>query len=267
MVKKDSTMPVQKNPDFIEIRLLEEYRELGLCWKHDDELLSKLTAVLLPLSVAALTLPYLKNGTPKLFAAVGGLVLMTYWFITACLCTRRIDVWFSRMRKIERILGLHSHRSYYGKRVPEVPQIINPELKFRRLRLCGFALRGIIDKKLREQRFQLLGKSINKKSSFRVLRLRIFQLYVVITLFIMYDIKVEAINPGFIQSIRALFHTKVEAAICTINLWPLFGLWSADEWILKLAFTVETLVFLFIAIFAFFGAKIVYHSCCDFPKK
>ena len=48
----------------IEKHILEEYRELGLCWRHDDEWFSKLTAVLLPLSIAALALPYL-NRSPK----------------------------------------------------------------------------------------------------------------------------------------------------------------------------------------------------------
>ena len=244
--------------------LLEEYRELGLCWRHDDELLSKLTAVLLPLSVAALTLPYLKNGTPKFFAVVGGLMLMAYWFITACLCMRRIDIWFSRIRQIERLLGLYSHLSYYRNRASEVPPIISPELKFRKLRLCGFVLRSIFNKKC----FQLLGKSIDEKFSFRVLRLRIFQLYVAITFFIiMLDIQVEAINPTFIQSVRVLFDEKVEAARWTIDLWPFFGLWSTDEWILKLGFTVEDFVFPFIAIIAFRGAEIIYRSTCPFPKK
>ena len=52
----------------IEKRLLEEYKELGLCWRHDDEVFGRLTAILLPLA-SALTLPYLKTGTPKLLAA------------------------------------------------------------------------------------------------------------------------------------------------------------------------------------------------------
>ena len=63
--------------------LLEEYKELGLSWRHDSESFSKLTAVLLPLSIAALTLPYLKAGTPKLLATVGGLMLMTFWFFSS----------------------------------------------------------------------------------------------------------------------------------------------------------------------------------------
>ena len=48
----------------VEERLMDEYREQGFCWRHDDEMLSRLTAVLLPLSIAALTLPYLKHGPP-----------------------------------------------------------------------------------------------------------------------------------------------------------------------------------------------------------
>ena len=51
--------------------LLEEYKELGLSWRHDSESLSKLTTVLLPLSIAALTLPYLKPAElPTLLAVI-----------------------------------------------------------------------------------------------------------------------------------------------------------------------------------------------------
>ena len=60
--------------------LLEEYREQSLFCRLDSELFSRLTAVLLPLAIAALTLPYLKPSTPKLLAALGGLMLMTFWF-------------------------------------------------------------------------------------------------------------------------------------------------------------------------------------------
>ena len=112
MVKKDSTMPVQKIPDFIEKRLLEEYRELGLCWRHDDEMFSKLTAVLLPLSIAALTLPYLRAEAPKLLAASGGLMLMTFWFFSYLIHKSRFEVRFRRIYEIECILGFDSHLKY-----------------------------------------------------------------------------------------------------------------------------------------------------------
>ena len=103
-------MSVKKIPDFIERRLLEEYREQGLCWRHDDEMFSRLTAVLLPLSIAALTLPYLKNGgVPKLLVASGGLMLMAFWFFSSESYEDRLNIRWSRIHQIEALLGLDSH--------------------------------------------------------------------------------------------------------------------------------------------------------------
>ena len=51
-------MLVQKIPDFIEKRVLEEYKELDLCWRHDDEVFSKLIAVLIPLSICIDLTPF-----------------------------------------------------------------------------------------------------------------------------------------------------------------------------------------------------------------
>lgn len=93
--------------------LLEEYKEQGFCWRNDDQTFSRLTAVLIPLSIAALTLPYLRNGTPKLLAASGGLLLMTFWILSSELHTRRLTIRFSRLHEIERILGLNSHLKYH----------------------------------------------------------------------------------------------------------------------------------------------------------
>ena len=131
MANKDSAMPGQKIPDFIEKRLLEEYRELGLCWRHDDEMFSKLTNVLFPLSIGALTLPYLKDGVPKLLAAVGGLTLMTFWFLSYLIHKRRFEIRFTRIHEIEWILGLDSHLKYERKSIKN-------KLKDQPLRYCVF---------------------------------------------------------------------------------------------------------------------------------
>ena len=103
--------------------LLEEYNELGLSWRHDSESFSKLTAVLLPLSIAALTLPYLKAGTPKLLAAVGGLMLMTFWFFSSLAYENRSYIRWSRMHEIERILGFDSHLRIDRERAKNVLKI------------------------------------------------------------------------------------------------------------------------------------------------
>ena len=103
--------------------LLEEYKELGLSWRHDSESFSKLTAVLLPLSIAALTLPYLKAGTPKLLATVGGLMLMTFWFFSSLAYENRSYIRWSRMHEIERILGFDSHLRIDRERAKNVLKI------------------------------------------------------------------------------------------------------------------------------------------------
>lgn len=125
-------MLVSKLPDFIENRLMEEYRELGLCWRHDDDWIAKLGAVLLPLSIAALTLPHLKQGAPNLLCAIGGLSLMTFWYLSSRICKRRFEIRFSRIHQIEGILGLDSHLRYKRKSAKKV-------LKHRRLRFWMFA--------------------------------------------------------------------------------------------------------------------------------
>lgn len=103
--------------------LLEEYRELGLSWRHDSESFSKLTAVLLPLSIAALTLPYLKAGSPKLLATVGGLMLMTFWFFSSLTYENRSNIRWSRMHEIEGILGFDSHLRIKRERVKSILKV------------------------------------------------------------------------------------------------------------------------------------------------
>ena len=113
--------------------LLEEYKEQSLCWRHDDDIFSKLTAVLFPLSIAALTLPYLKAGTPKLLAVVGGLMLMTFWFLSSRSFEHRSYIRFSRIHEIERILEFDSHLRIDRERTKSV-------LKGQRLRSWMFGL-------------------------------------------------------------------------------------------------------------------------------
>ena len=191
--------------------LLEEYRDQGLCWRHDDDVFAKLTAVLLPLSIAALTLPYFKDGVPKLLAASGGLTLMAFWILSSKLYSRRLKIRFSRIHEIERILGFDSHLRYDRKTNPKV-------WKAQLLRYCMFGV------------------------------------YLVTALSITCDIKVEATDPkvkiahSVAQFIRVSSNPKVETALWTIDLWPPFGLWSTDAWIIKLVITTETFAFLIIIV-------------------
>lgn len=98
---------------------------------------SKLTAVLLPLSIAALTLPYLKPGTPKLLCVVGGLMLMAFWFLTSKSYENRSHIRWSRIHEIERILAFDSHLRIKRERA-------NYALKGQRLRSWMFGLYLVI---------------------------------------------------------------------------------------------------------------------------
>ena len=199
-------MAMKKFPDFMEKRWLEEYREQGLCWRHDDEWFSKLTAVLLPLSIAALTLPYLKDGVPKLLAVVGGLMLMAFWFFSSCICTAKLRVRFSRIHDIERILGLDSHLRYDAVRGKGAER----------------------DKRvLKAQR----------------LRLGMFELYLVITLFVMCDIKVDAT----LQTVKVLT----------------FDVWTTDAWIIKLV--GDVVYFIIVVIVGLIGYCRYYKRCTSVP--
>ena len=117
--------------------LLEEYKEQSLCWRHDDDMFSKLTAVLFPLSIAALTLPYLKAGAPKLLCVVGGLMLMTFWFLLSRSYEHRSYIRWSRIHEIERILGFDSHLRIDREKAKNV-------LKGQRLRSWMFGLYLVI---------------------------------------------------------------------------------------------------------------------------
>ena len=95
--------------------LLAEYNELGHCWRHDDQLFSNLTAVLLPISVGGLTLPYLKDGIPKFPVAVGCAILMTFWYLSSLRYERRHRIRYERIHSIERLLGFDSHLKFDEK--------------------------------------------------------------------------------------------------------------------------------------------------------
>ena len=180
----------------IEKHLLEEYRDQGLCWRHDDEMFSKLTNVLLPLSIAALTLPYLKNGTPKLLCVVGGVMLMTFWFLSSQSYENRFHIRFSRIHEIERILGLDSHLRIKRERANNV-------------------LKG------------------------EHLRFWMFELYLLITVVIMLDIKMGA-TYGVEQFIRVFSDTKA----ATLQVWTIDVL-TTDVWLIKL---IELVVHLIIVV-------------------
>lgn len=95
----------------VETRLMEEYKEQGLCWRLDDEGSLKITAILFPLSIIALTLPYWKTVTnpPEVLFLAGGLMLVTFWFLIYQSYEDRLRIRWKRIHEIEWILRLDAH--------------------------------------------------------------------------------------------------------------------------------------------------------------
>ena len=200
--------------------LLEEYRDQGFCWRNDDQAFFKLTAVLLPLSIAALTLPYLRTGSPKLLAAAGGLLLMGYWILSSELHTRRLKIRFSRIQEIEWILGLDSHLKYHRETDEKV-------WKSQILRRCMFVAYLIV-------------------ALFVTCDIKVEPT----------DPKVK-IAHSVAQFIRVFSDPKVETALWTINLWPPFGLWSTDAGIAKLVITAEAILVGIVAALVYLAYRII----------
>ena len=113
----DSLFSLLKKLDCrVEEHLMEEYREQGLCWRLDDEGSLKITAILFPLSIAALTLPYLKPEVPKSLCIVGGLMLITFWFLIYQSYEDRLRIRWKRIHEIEWILRLDTHLMMHRER-------------------------------------------------------------------------------------------------------------------------------------------------------
>ena len=89
--------------------LLEQYRELCESWRHDDADFSRFTNICLPLSILALTAPYLKGDVPAWLTCGLGLVGMTYWFFMGLNYQHRFDIRWKRIHKIECRLGYDAH--------------------------------------------------------------------------------------------------------------------------------------------------------------
>lgn len=98
--------------------LLVEYEEIGRCWRHDDDIAVRLTAILLPLAVGALALALGYPLPPRLVIGLGGMLLMLFWFLYYVRVSARAVLRFGRAKEIERALGLHSHLGFDGPSTP-----------------------------------------------------------------------------------------------------------------------------------------------------
>ena len=96
--------------------LLESYKEQTASWKHEDNTLYKFGAVLLPVSFAALGIPYIEdvkalNQTVlEIISTSGGAILMTFWFAFVCSSHAKITTRFQIINQIERDWVIIGHK-------------------------------------------------------------------------------------------------------------------------------------------------------------
>ena len=99
-----------------ELYLIESYKEQTAAWKHEDNLLHRFTSVILPLSIAALALPYVQKDVPDMLATLGGLTLMTFWAFSCQIMQIKSNIRFSIIIEIERCWKVPGHKDFRGKR-------------------------------------------------------------------------------------------------------------------------------------------------------
>ena len=92
---------------------IEEYKEAGLDWRHDDQGFWRLTRLFLPLSFGALVLPYFEPLVPIWFCAIAGITLMSFWYVFFWQYAQRHRIRFKRMYQIEEMLGFNYHLKYH----------------------------------------------------------------------------------------------------------------------------------------------------------
>lgn len=96
--------------------LLESYKEQTASWKHEDDILYKFGAVLLPVSFIALGVPYIKDiKEPSLtmlevISTSGGMILMTFWFAFVCSSHSKISSRFQIINRIEENWEITGHK-------------------------------------------------------------------------------------------------------------------------------------------------------------
>ena len=96
--------------------LLESYKEQTASWKHEDDILYKFGAVLLPVSFIALGIPYVRDiKEPSLtmlevISTSGGMILMTFWFAFVCSSHSKVRSRFQIINRIEESWGITGHK-------------------------------------------------------------------------------------------------------------------------------------------------------------
>ena len=95
-----------------ETLLIESYREQSLSWRQDDTMLHRMTAIILPVSIAALIVSYVYEDLPLLLPFFGGVVLMAFWFMLCQVLYIRIRIRFEVMNTIEDHWDIPGHGDF-----------------------------------------------------------------------------------------------------------------------------------------------------------
>ena len=90
--------------------LIESYKEQTAAWRHENDLLYRFTTITLPVSIAALGVPYVQDGVPDLLAILGGLTLMTFWAFSCQIMQIKSNLRFSVINQIEECWQIPSHK-------------------------------------------------------------------------------------------------------------------------------------------------------------
>ena len=113
--------PTTLNSD--QLLQLEGYKEQTASWRHLDSMFHRFTSIILPVSIAALGVPYLNMGTegtetemPKWMPMAGGLALMIFWIISSETAEIRERIRFKIIHEIEKELGIKGHKEWTKRR-------------------------------------------------------------------------------------------------------------------------------------------------------
>ena len=96
--------------------LLESYKEQTASWKHEDNILYKFGAVLLPVSFVALGVPYIGDieesnlAILEIISTSGGIILMTFWVSYVHATHANVMARFRIINQIEERWGIIGHK-------------------------------------------------------------------------------------------------------------------------------------------------------------
>ena len=118
--------------------LIESYKEQTAAWRHENDLLYRFTTITLPVSIAALGVPYVQQKVPDLLAILGGLTLMTFWAFSCQIMQIKSNLRFSVINQIEECWQNPSHKDCFVRKKDTYGEKASGILRSHFLRCCMF---------------------------------------------------------------------------------------------------------------------------------